>query len=172
MRTANKRKLTQLYVARISPQPKTFCAWDTEQKGLALLVRPNGYKAYKCVYAFQGRVRWYHLAAVNEISLGQARRLAQEEMYAKAQGKDPQGENRAWREAGTFADLVETYFTSHGEKANRSWRQSRYLVDQHLLPRWGSLRASAITRGHAKALMREIAAPQTANQTLAAASAI
>src|SRR5215471_14979976 len=172
MRPANKRKLTQLYVARISPQPTPFCAWDTEQKGLALLVRPNGYKAYKCVYAFQGRTRWYHLAAVNEISLGQARRLAQEVMYAKAQGKDPQGERRAQRATGTFAELVESYFSQHAEKANRSWKQARYLVDRHLLPRWGGLVPASVTRSHVKALMREITAPVVANQTLAAASAI
>jgi integrase len=172
MRPANKTKLTQIYVARISPQPKTFCAWDTEQKGLALLVRPNGYKAYKVAYAFQGRTRWYHLAAVNEISLGQARRLAQEVMYQKAQGKDPQGEKRAQRQSGTFADLVESYFSQHAEKANRSWKQARYLIDRHLLPRWGGLVPSAITRAQVKALMREVTAPVLANQTLAAASAI
>jgi len=172
MRPANKRKLTQLDVARISPQPTPFCAWDTEQKGLALLVRPNGYKSYKCVYAFQGRTRWYHLAAVNEISLGQARRLAQEVMYAKAQGKDPQGERRAQRATGTFADLVESYFSQHAEKANRSWKQSRYLIDRHLLPRWGGLVPNSITRAHVKALMREVTAPVLANQTLATASAI
>jgi len=172
MRPANKRKLTQTYVARISPQAKTFCAWDTEQKGLALLVRPNGYKAYKCAYAFQGRTRWYHLAAVNEISLGQARRLAQEVMYAKAQGKDPQGEKRAQRATGTFADLVETYFSQHAEKANRSWKQARYLVDRNLLPRWGGLVPASITRAHVKAVMREVTAPVLANQTLATASAI
>ena len=145
MRPANKRKLTQIYVARISPQPKAFAAWDTEQKGLALLVRPNGYKAYKCVYAFQGRTRWFHLAAVNEISLGQARRLAQEVMYQKAQGKDPHGERRAQRATGTFADLVESYFSQHAEKANRSWKQARYLIDRHLLPRWGGLVPNSIT---------------------------
>src|SRR5262245_4546642 len=172
MRPINKRRLTQLYVARIRAQPKTFAAWDTEQKGLALLVRPNGYKAYKVAYAFQGRTRWYHLAAVNEISLGQARRLAQEIMYRKAQGQDPQGDKRAQRQTGTFADLVQAYFSQHAEKANRSWKQARCLIDRHLLPRWGGLVPNSITRSHVKALMREVTAPVLANQTLAAASAI
>jgi len=103
MRPINKCKLTQLDVGRISPQAKTFYAWDTEQKGLCLQVRPNGYRAYKVVYQFQGRTRWFHLGAVNEISLGQARKLAQEVMYQKAQGKDPHGERRAQRSAGTLA---------------------------------------------------------------------
>jgi hypothetical protein len=172
MRPINKCKLTQLHVGRISPQAKTFYAWDTEQKGLCLQVRPNGYRAYKVVYQFQGRTRWFHLGAVNEISLGQARKLAQEVMYQKAQGKDPHGERRAQRSAGTFADLVETYFSQHAEKANRSWKQARYLIDRFLLPRWGGLVPNSITRAHVKALMREVTAPVLANQTLATASAI
>jgi integrase len=93
-------------------------------------------------------------------------------MYAKAQGKDPQAERRAQRATGTFAELVESYFSQHAEKANRSWKQSRYLIDRHLLPRWGRLIPAQITRAQVKALMREITAPVLANQTLAAASAI
>jgi hypothetical protein len=106
-RPINKRKLTQLYVERISPQAKTFCAWDSEQKGLCLRVRPNGHRSYKVVYPFQGRTRWYHLGAVNEISLGQARRLAQEVMYAKAQGHDPHGEQIRVKEARARAERLD-----------------------------------------------------------------
>src|SRR5262245_25416902 len=134
-RPTNKRKLTQIYVARISPQPTPFCAWDTEQKGLAFLVRPNGYKAYKCVYPFQGRVRWVHLAAANEISLGQARRLAQEVMYAKAQGKDPQAEKRAQRSVATLQELATRYVAEYAQKHNRSWEQAEHLMRKHVLPR-------------------------------------
>jgi integrase len=171
MRPLNKRKLTQIYVERISPQAKSFCAWDTEQKGLCLQVRPNGYRAYKVVYPFQGRTRWFHLGAVTEISLGQARKLAQEVMYQKAQGKDPQGERRSQRRAGTFADLVEAYFRQHGEK-QRSWKQFRYCADRHLLPAWGHLLPGSITRSDVKALMRTITAPVLANKVLAMASII
>src|SRR5262249_35676427 len=39
-------------------------------------------------------------------------------------------------------------------------------------PRWGGLVPSSITRAHVKALMREVTAPVSANQTLATASAI
>jgi integrase len=136
------------------------------------VVRPNGYRAYKCVYSFQGRVRWYHLAAAHEISLAQARRLAQEVMYARAHGKDPQAEKRAQRSAGTFAELVERYFDEHAKKKNRSWQQAHYLVRKHLLPRWRQLPPAEIVRGKVKALMRDFAKPVIANQTLAAASAI
>ena len=43
---------------------------------------------------------------------------------------------------------------------------------RHLLPRWGKLKASAITRADVRAVMVRIDAPIVANQTLAAASAI
>lgn len=171
-RPVNKRKLTELYVKRIQPQPTTFAAWDTLQGGLALVVRPNGYRAYKCVYSFQGRVRWYHLAAADEISLEQARELAHEVMYAKAKGKDPQAEKRAKRSAGTFGELVELYFEQHAKKKNRSWQQAHYLVRKHLLPKWSKLVPAHIVREHLKALMRNIEAPMVANQALAVASAI
>jgi integrase len=45
-------------------------------------------------------------------------------------------------------------------------------VRTNLLPRWGKLKASDITRADVKAMMARIQAPVLANQTLAAASAI
>ena len=43
---------------------------------------------------------------------------------------------------------------------------------RHVLPRWGKLLASTITRSDIKAMMASIEAPVVANQTLAAVSAI
>jgi len=45
-------------------------------------------------------------------------------------------------------------------------------VRRHLLPRWGHLKASAISRSDVRTMMLRIEAPIVANQTLAAASAI
>jgi integrase len=46
------------------------------------------------------------------------------------------------------------------------------LIRRYVLPRWGKLQASAITRADVKAMMARIEAPILANQTLAAVSAI
>ena len=43
---------------------------------------------------------------------------------------------------------------------------------RHLLPRWGKLKANAITRADVRAMMIRIEAPIVANQVLASASAI
>ena len=45
-------------------------------------------------------------------------------------------------------------------------------MQKHLLPKWGKLRASTISRSDVKAVMAGIASPGVANLTLASASAI
>jgi integrase len=93
-------------------------------------------------------------------------------MLAVARGADPAAERRAARSRGTFAELATSYVEQHAKKHNRSWRQADALVRRHLIPRWGQLQATAITRADVKAMMARITAPIVANQTLAAASAI
>ena len=88
------------------------------------------------------------------------------------EGSDPAAERKAERLTGTFADLASQYVELHAKKHNKSWRQAEALVRRHLLPRWGKLKASAITRADVRAVMIRIDAPIVANQTLAAASAI
>ena len=100
------------------------------------------------------------------------RQLAGRVMVAVAEGKDPAAERRADRAAGTFEELATRYVEEHARKANRSWRQADALVRRHLLPRWAKLRAADIRKADVKAAFSTIAAPITANQTLAAASAI
>jgi integrase len=124
------------------------------------------------IYARQGRTRWLTLGNADAISLGDARVMAAEAMLAVAKGKDPAAERKAERGAGTFAELADKYVEQYAKKHNKSWRQPAALVRRHAIPKWGKLQASSITRGDIKTLMTRIEAPITANQTLAAVSAI
>jgi integrase len=112
------------------------------------------------------------LGNASAIGLADARTLAGEAMLKVAKGQDPAAEKRAERGAGTFAELAAKYLAEHAQKNNKSWRQADALVRRHVLPRWGKLQASTITRGDVKAMMARIEAPIAANQTLAAVSAI
>jgi integrase len=172
-RSKTKDQLTELYVQKLKPESRRYLVWDTKQGGLALQVRPNGHRSWKCIYSLHGRVRWYDIGAANKIGLAKARKLAADVMYEVAKGKDPQAEKRATRSAGTFEELAARYRDEYAKKENsKSWQQADYLVRKHLLPRWGSKLPANITRSEVKAVMREIGAPVVANQTLAAASAI
>ena len=92
-------------------------------------------------------------------------------MLDVAEGKDPAAERRAERATGTFAEMAGQYVELHAKGTTRV-ATGRELVQRHLLPRWGRMKASAISRADVRAMMLRIDAPIVANQTLAAASAI
>ena len=171
-RKPNKRTLTDAFLNSVPPQDRAFAVWDQKQRGLAVAVQPTGRKSWKCVYAFRGRPRWYHIGDASAIGLSDARKLASRIMFQVAEGKDPAAERRAARSAGTFEELATRYRDEHAKRKNKSWKQADALVRKHLLPRWGKLRAADIKRSDVKAAITGIAAPIVANQTLAAASAI
>jgi integrase len=167
-----KRNFTELFVKKVRSEAAPFNAWDTKQPGLVLRVQPTGHRAFKVVYSFRGRPRWWHVGDVGRVGLGDARRMARRVLLDVAEGKDPVAERRAERGSGTFAELAQRYVDEHAKRKNRSWRQADYLVRKHLLPRWGKLEAKSIGRADVRAAIAKIGAPVLANQTLAAASAI
>jgi integrase len=171
-KAANKRRLNQTMVKRLQPSARTFLTWDTWQRGLALQLRPSGHKAWKVIYTHRGRPRWYHLGNADAISVADARKLAGRIMFQVAEGKDPAAERAAHRAKGTFEELAQRYVKEYSQRKNKSWQQADRLVRKHLVPRWGKLHASAITRADVKLAMTSIAAPRVANQTIAAAGAI
>jgi integrase len=134
-----------------------------------LRVQPSGHRAFKFVYSFRSRAQWYHIGSVG---LGDARRIAAKLRLAVAEGKDPLAERRAERGGVTFAELAERYVEQYAKKQNKSWRQAAYLIRTNVLPYWSSLDARSITRADVRALMGKIGAAITANQTVAAISAI
>lgn len=168
----NKRKLSELYIRKLSPQARPYMVWDTNQRGLALRVEATGHMSWKCIYPFHGRPRWYHLGAVDAIGLADARKLASRVMFQVAEGKDPAAERKADRSKGTFAELALQYVEQFAKRNNKSWKQAHTLVRTRLLPRWAKLQAADIARSDIKAMMASIDAPIVANQVLASASAI
>lgn len=64
----NKQKLTTLTVTKLRPTTKPFLVWDTYQRGLALQIQPSGYRAYKLIYRFHNRPRWFHIGAADAIA--------------------------------------------------------------------------------------------------------
>lgn len=161
-------------IARLKPKPTPFLVWDVRAPGLCVRVEPTGHKSWKYIYSRQGRPRWYSIGRVDKIGLADARKMAARLSVRVADGEDPQAERIADRVSGTFEDLAARYrdYAQHKKKRNKSWEQADTLVRKHLLPRWGKMKVADIKRADVKAMMNRIAAPITANQTLAAASAI
>jgi integrase len=171
-RPALKRRLTELAVRNLAPKGDAYLVWDSHQRGLAIRVRPTGHKAWKVIYSRHGRPRWLNLGSSDVVPLADARTMAAEALLAVAKGRDPAAEKKAERGAGTFADLHARYLEEHAKRVNRSWRQADALIRRYVLPRWAKLQAVTITRTDVKQMIARIGAPITANQTLAAVSAV
>jgi hypothetical protein len=65
-----------LTVNKLQPKAHAYLVWDTYQRGLALQIQPTGYRAYKLIYRFHNRPRWYHIGAADAIALGEPVELA------------------------------------------------------------------------------------------------
>src|SRR5262245_26730831 len=167
-----KRKLTELAVRKAKPERAAYLIWDSHQRGLALRVQPTGTRAWVVVYRHHGRPRWYYLGDADAIGLADARRLASRISLQVAEGKDPAAERKVERGAGTFAELAARYVEQYAKRKNRSWRHAERLVRRYVLPRWGKLQATTISRADVKALMGRIEAPVLCNTIVNATSAI
>jgi integrase len=169
-----KRKLTDLFIKQTAkPRDAAYLVWDTKAGGLALRVQPGGSKSWVVVYSRHGRSRWLTLGPTNRIDLADARIEAGKITLAVAQGQDPAAERKAARGAGTFADLAAKYVEQYAKRKNKSWKASDTLIQHYVVPRYGKLQASAITRGDIKQMMSRMAeSPIVANSVKAAVSAI
>jgi integrase len=165
----HRMRLTEQRVEKLKPTGRHFLVWDAGQRGLAVQVRPSGRRIFKVIYTFNGRTRWYNVGA--GVKLEDARRLAQEILYKVAQGIDPAAQRRAQRSSGTFEELADRHL-EYAKTRNKSWAQADALVRNHLRPRWGKLLAAEISRADVRAVVTKVASHSTANQVLAAASAI
>jgi integrase len=166
-----KRKLTELSVRKVKPEPSPYNIWDEQQRGLVLRVQPTGHSAFKLVYTCRGRVRWLHIGAADAVGLADARRMAAEAMLAVIKGGDPAADRQAERGAGTFDDLASRYL-DRAKSRNKSWQQAAKILRRYLSPRWAKLQASAIARADVRSLVGRIEAPVLRNQILAHASAV
>ena len=73
---ARRLKLTSVSVRSFAVEAKQFLIWDTLTHGLALTVQPSGSRAYKFVYSYHGRLRWYHIGDADAHALSDARKKA------------------------------------------------------------------------------------------------
>jgi len=172
-----KHKLTTFYLRNLKPQAKSFLVWDPETNGLAIQVRPNNERSWKFIYSIHDRVRWYTIGSY-AMSLEEARVRARRLRVQVDDGKDPQAlklaelaAEKAKRSAGTVQEIAGRYL-EYAKTRNKSWEQAARLIQNHVLPRLGTLKIDAVIRDDIERLKEGIAAPIMANQVLAATSAV
>lgn len=168
VRSANKFKLTPLYVTKVIPTNRRKLVWDTAIKGLVLRIEPSGAKTFYLHYRLHNRSRWYRIGAVNEVALGDAREAASKLNARRTLDPtfDPQAEKVANRLQGTVADLVERYVANHLSRL-RSGDQGTFLLRRFVIPAIGKMPIASVSRPDVRTLLNGVLSLATRKQVLA-----
>lgn len=140
--------LTAPLVASAScpPGKRKIDLFDTQTKGLMLEVRERGKTFYLRYRSDRGVTRQMRLADARDITLTQARQLADRARNQIAMGEDPAEARAARRQVPTFAEFIAQDFLPHIRTYKRSWKSDVSLLNNHLLPVLGRQHLDAITR--------------------------
>ncbi len=148
MGARSKTKLTKSILdhAEYVGDGKSRCfIWDSEIPGFGLRVTPSGYKCFVLNYYPQGRNRLMTIGAYGSLTLIQARKLAQDELYKIKHGADPLAVREVERSADTVEQFCREYLERHAKTKKRTWMKDESRIRRHIIPAWGTQKLSAIT---------------------------
>jgi integrase len=164
-------KLTKRYVEGLRAGAIDQVIFDEDLPGFGLRLFKSGKRSYVVQYRnTQGRSRRMTLGLHGKITAEEAR-LRAHRVFAKVRdGADPVAARLAYLEAPTVDALLDRYLAEHVERRNRPATRSeiRRLVDRHMRPALGKLKAEGVTRQDITKLHRILAkTPRQANLVLA-----
>jgi hypothetical protein len=169
------RRLTDQAVRSLRPDTCQVDYWDIALKNFGVRVSPAGRKTFIVRYRSVGRYRRMSLGVYPTVALADARRHAKQVLGEVAGNEDPAQARQDARRAPSFEALAALYIEKHARVKKKSWRQDRRMIENELLPKWRTLRASEIRRRDVRELVEAIAerpAPIAANRIRALISKI
>jgi integrase len=135
-----KLKLTQTRVNDATcPLDKKRADWfDTDCKGLVLEARITGGKTYHLRYQdSRGHTRQLSLADARDVTLTQARALADKARNQVAMGEDPKEDKKTAKSVPTFASFIEERYLPYVKGYKKSWDSDDSYLRNHILPAFG-----------------------------------
>jgi len=144
---------------------------DTLCKGLKLEVRATGGKTWYLNYTNKrGKRHQHRLGDIRDLSLAQARALANQCRTQVAMGGDPAEEQALLRQTPTFAVFIAEQYLPYIQTYKRSWKCDLSTLRTHLLPAFGDRDMDSIKRIDVLSLqqqwIRDGFAPGTINKYL------
>ena len=130
---------------------------DSRQPGLRLRVNPGKSKTFILYRKIAGRPVRIKLGRFPDLTIDQARRMASSFNGQIAEGRNPQTEKKQVRAELTFKGLFELYYQQHALRNNRKAKENGRVVEMYILPGWGNLKVSTITKEQARKLHTSIA---------------
>ena len=163
-----KIKLTKSAVDAAQPQAQAIELRDTLVPGFLCKITPAGRKVFMLQYRTNaGERRKPALGLFGELTVEQARSLAQEWLAQVRRGGDPAADKAAARSAPTVAELCKKFMGDHSRQRNKPSTQRGYqkCIDNNIIPMLGRMKVQDVKRPDVATAMKKMAhKPAEANR--------
>ena len=155
-----KLKLTKSAVDAAQPQAQAVELRDTMVPGFLCKITPAGRKVFMLQYRTNaGERRKPALGLYGELTVEQARALAQEWLAEVRKGGDPGAAKAAARAAPTVAELCGKFMEDYSKLRNKPSTQRGYqaVIDRCIVPMLGRMKVQDVKRPDVATVMKKMA---------------
>lgn len=159
-----KIKLTKSAVDAAQPQAEAVELRDTLVPGFLCKITPAGRKVFMLQYRTNaGERRKPSLGLYGELTVEQARSLAQEWLAQVRRGGDPAAEKAEARQAPTVKELCTKFMEYYSKKRNKLSTQAGYqaVINRNIIPLLGRKKVQDVKRPEIAGLMEKLSYKQT-----------
>jgi integrase len=147
--------------------------WDDKIAGLGVRVSAAGTKSFVLLYRIKGSAKRMTLGRYPVLSLGDARKRAQDVLYKISHGGNPQAEKQVARSFPRFDKTLEDFVRLHCQRKNResTARETERLLRVRFLKPWAARDVREITKRDVNKILDGIVdagTPGAANHAFAA----
>ena len=161
-------KLTKSAVDAAKPQAQAIELRDTVVPGFLCKITPAGRKVFMLQYRTNaGERRKPALGQYGELTVEQARVMAQEWLAEVRRGDDPSAAKAAARKAQTMKEYCHTFMEDYSKQRNKPNTQCGYqgVIDRCIIPILGRMKVQDVKRPDVATLMKKLAhKPAEANR--------
>ena len=166
-----KLKLTKTVVDSAQPGPLDAELRDTAVPGFLCKITPTGRKVFMVQYRTNaGERRKPAIGLFGELTVEQARSIAQDWLAVVRRGNDPSALKAAARGAPTVKELCTRFIDDYSVPHNKpsTIDSNRKIIQLRILPALGSMKVPDVARQNIVAMMKDMEkAPTSANRTFA-----
>lgn len=166
-----KLKLTKTAVDAAQPGPQDAELRDTIVPGFLCKITPTGRKVFMVQYRTNaGERRKPAIGRFGELTVEQARSIAQDWLAEVRRGSDPSALKAAARSAPTVKELCTRFIDDYSVPHNKpsTVDSNRKIIKLRILPALGSMKVPDVARQNIVAMMKDMEkAPTSANRTFA-----
>lgn len=164
-------KLTKTTIDAAISREKDYELRDTVTPGFICKVTRTGHKVFMLNYRTNwGERRKPAIGRFGELTVEQARAIAQDMLADVRRGEDPSAAKFAMRQAPTVAELCIQYLEEYSRPRNKpsTVRRNQWLIKLYIVPNLGRLKVPEVGRPDITGLMRVMKeVPVSANRALA-----